>query len=152
LNSSNFNPAVALRYAAFLQRTKDLARADDVLTEVANRNPGNLEIDTALAQVRLARQRWPSALALAAALPSNKEGRVLAAQIKAAALEGQNKFDESVAVLEAAHRAVPDAVRPLVALASAYIRHGKADQATALLQDMSRRYPANARLLVLLGE
>lgn len=152
LKSSNSNPDVALRYVAFLQRKKDAARAEDVLTEVAGRNPNNLQVLSSLGQVRLSRQNWSGALTLADAIPRSREGLVLAGEIKAAALEGQNKSDESIAALEEAHRAVPDASQPVVALASAYIRRGRADQATALLQDMNNRVPGNARLLVLLGQ
>ncbi|MBI5263403.1 MAG: tetratricopeptide repeat protein [Bradyrhizobium sp.] len=152
LKWSNLNPEVALRYVAFLQRRKNAARAEDVLTEVANRNSNNLQVLSSLAQVRLSRQNWPGALAVADALPPSKEARVLAGEIRAAALEGQNKFDESIAALEEAHRAVPEAAQPVIALASAYVRRGRADQATALLQDMNKRYPGNARLLVLLGQ
>lgn len=152
LKASNLNANVALRYVAFLQRRKDASRAEDVLLQVSNRDPNNLQILSSLAQVRLSRQNWPGALALAASLPQSKEGQVLAGQIRAAALEGQNKFDESIAALEEAHRAVPEAAQPVIALASAYVRRGRADQATALLQDMNQRFPGNARLLVLLGQ
>lgn len=152
LKSSNLSPDVALRYVAFLQRRQDAARAEDVLTEVANRHPNNLQVLSSLGQVRLSRQNWPGALALADAIPRSREGLVLGGEIKAAALQGQNKFDESIAALEEAHRAVPEAAQPVVALASAYIRRGRAEQATALLQDMNKRVPGNARLLVLLGQ
>lgn len=152
LKGSNYNANVALRYVAFLQRRKDAARAEDVLVQVNNHNPNNLQILSSLAQVRLSRQNWTGALAVADSLPRSKEGQVLSGEIKAAALEGQNKFDESIAALEEAHRAVPEAAQPVVALASAYVRRGRADQAAALLQDMNQRYPGNARLLVLLGQ
>jgi len=152
LKNSNLNPGIALRYVAFLQRGGNAARADDVLTEVAARNPGNLQVLTSLAQVKLGRQNWPAAMTVAQAIASNKDGRVIADQIKAAALAGQQRFAESVVVLEDAHKALPEAIQPAVALASAYIRTERADDAVALLQDMIKRYPANAELLVILGQ
>ncbi|MGX4770530.1 tetratricopeptide repeat protein [Bradyrhizobium guangdongense] len=152
LKSSNLNPNVALRYVSFLQKRNDAARAEDVLVQVNNRNPNNLQVLSSLAQVRLSRQNWAGALAVADSLPRSKEGQVLAGEIKAAALERQNKIDGSIAALEEAHKLVPEAVQPVVALASAYISKGRADQATALLQDMNQRFPDNARLLVLLGQ
>jgi tetratricopeptide (TPR) repeat protein len=77
---------------------------------------------------------------------------VVADQIRAAALAGQNKIDESIAALEDARRAAPDAVQPVFALASAYVRQGKADRAVMLLQEINKKYPANAQVLVLLGQ
>jgi tetratricopeptide (TPR) repeat protein len=152
LKSSGSNPTVALRYVAFLQRRGDAARAEEVLTEVANRNPSNLQVLSSLGQIRLSRQNWTGALAIADTIGRIDEGRALADQIRAAALAGQNKIDESILALEDAHKAAPDAVQPVVSLASAYIRQGKAEKAVALLQEINNKYPTNAQVLVLLGQ
>lgn len=152
LKNSNFNPDVALRYVAFLQRRGDAARADDVLTEAAGRNPGNLQILSSLAQIKLSRQNWPAAMSIAQAMSSNKESKVTADQIRAAAYAGQQRFAESILALQDAHKAAPEAIQPAVALASAYIRAERADEAVALLQDLTKRYPGNAELLVVLGQ
>src|SRR6185312_14204510 len=53
LKASGLDPAVALRYVNFLKQTGDLAHAEDVLTDVAGRNPRNTQVLAALAQVRL---------------------------------------------------------------------------------------------------
>ena len=50
---SNFDPGVGLGYVAFLQRRGSSARAEDVLTELAGRQPNNVRVLTALANVRL---------------------------------------------------------------------------------------------------
>ena len=78
--------------------------------------------------------------------------RGLADQIRAAALAGQNKIDQSIAALEDAHKIAPDAVQPVVSLASAYVRQGKPEKADALLLELSKKFPANAQLLVLIGQ
>jgi predicted Zn-dependent protease len=152
LKSSNSSPDVVLRYVAFLQRKGDAARAEEILTEAANRNSGNLQIWSSLAQVRLSRQNWSGALAIADAMGRVDEGRAVAEQIRAAALAGQNKIEESVAALEAANKAAPDAPQPALALASAYVKQGKPDKAAALLQALSDKFPANSQLLVFLGQ
>ncbi|WOH53734.1 tetratricopeptide repeat protein [Bradyrhizobium sp. sBnM-33] len=152
LKSSNFNPDIVLRYVTFLQRKGDATRAEEILTEAANRNSTNLQIWSSLGQVRLRRQNWSGALAIADAIGRVDAGRVAADQIRAAALAGQNKIEESVAVLEAAHKAAPDAPQPALALASAYVKQGKPDKAAALLQRLSDNFPANAQLLVFLGQ
>ena len=66
---------------------------------------------------------------------------MVADQIRAAAFAGQNKIDESIAALEDAHKAAPDAPQPALALASAYLKQGKPDKAAALLQEIERQVP-----------
>ena len=152
LKASGLNAAVALRYVAFLQRRGDAARAEEILTEVSTRNPNNVQIMSSLGQIRLSRKDWTGALVIADAIGRLNEGRALADQIRAAALVGQNKIDESILALEDAHKAAPDAVQPVVSLASAYIRQGKAEKAVALLQEVNKKFPTNAQVLVLLGQ
>ena len=152
LKSSGLSAAVALRYVAFLQRTGDAARAEEILTEVSTRNPPNVQVMSSLGQIRLSRKNWTGALAIADTIGRLNEGRALADQIRAAALAGQNKIDESILALEDAHKSAPDAVQPIVSLASAYIRQGKAEKAVALLQEVNKKFPANAQVLVFLGQ
>jgi pentatricopeptide repeat protein len=145
------SPDLTLRYVAFLQRRGDEARAEQILTDISGRNPNNLQLLSSLAQVRLRRQDWTGAFAAADAIAGISEGRAVADQIRASALAGQNKIDESIAVLEDAHKAAPDAVQPVMSLISAYVKQGNPDKAVTLLQDMHKRLPANAEVLVLLG-
>ena len=152
LKNSNSNIEVALRYVAFLQRRNDAARAEDVLTEVVARYPGNLQALTSLAQVKLSRQNWDGALSVAQTIASTKDGRVVADQIKAAAFAGQQRIGESIAALEDARKAAPEAIQPAVALASAYIRAERTADAVTVLQEMNKRYPDNAELWVILGQ
>jgi cellulose synthase operon protein C len=146
------SPDVALRYVAFLQRRDDAAQAEKILTDVSSRNSNNLQLLSSLAQVRLSRQNWTGALAVADAIGKINDGRAAADQIRASALAGQNKIDESVAALEDAHKTAPDAIQPVMSLISAYVKQGNADKAITLLQDMHKRLPANAEVLVLLGQ
>ena len=148
LKASGSDPATGLRYVAFLQRQGSVAQADDVLTEVANRNPRNIEILSTLAQIRLSRQNWAGALAIADAIRGVGNDAGVADQIKAAALAGQNKIDASIAALENAHATAPDAVAPVTSLVAAYGRTGKLDKAELLLRDELKKFPTNAQLLV----
>jgi pentatricopeptide repeat protein len=152
LKASGLDPNVALRYVAFLQGRGDAARAEDVLTEVIGRNPRNTQVLGALAQVRLGRQNWAGALAVADVVSRLNDGRGLSDQIRASALAGQSKFDESIAALQDAHTAAPDAVQPVVSLVNTYVRLKQPDKAEALLQDMLKKYPDNAEILVLMGQ
>jgi tetratricopeptide (TPR) repeat protein len=149
---SGFDPAVALRYVAYLHGQGNLAQAEHVLLEIANRHPRNIQVLQTLAQVRLAQKNWAGALAVSDAVQALGDNRGIADQIKAAALAGQNKPDASLAALEAAHTAAPDAVQPVLSLVAAYTRAGTPDKAETLLRDMLKKYPASAELLVLLGQ
>lgn len=150
--SSGLDPAVALRYVAFLQRKGDLSHAEEVLIEVAGRNPGNVQVLSSLAQIRLSRKNWTGALAVADAIGRLGDKSGLADQIRAAALAGENKIDESVSAMENAHKAAPDSVGPVVALVSGYLKQRQPDKAMALLQEMNNKFPGNAQLLVLTGQ
>ena len=150
--ASGLNPAVTLRYVAFLQRRGDLSHAEDVLGEAAGRNPGNVQILSSLAQIRLSRKNWSGALAVADAVGKLGDKSGVADQICAAALAGEGKVDESVSAMENAHKAAPDQVGPVVALVSSYLKQGKPDKAMELLQEMNNKFPGNAQLLVLTGQ
>src|SRR5713101_2532743 len=152
LKTSGLNPNIASRYVAFLQRRGDLTHAEDVLSDVVARNPTNTQLLATLAQIRLSRQNWIGAMATADAVARLGDKSGLADQIRASALAGQNKLDESVAALEKAHAAAPDAVQPVVSLVSNYVRLGKTDKAESLLQEMFKKYPDNAEILVLMGQ
>ena len=152
LKASGFNPVVGLRYVNYLQRQGDAARAEDVLTEMSSANPRNIQILSALAQMRLARKNWPGALAVADTIGGLGDDHGLADQVRAAALAGQNKILESIAALEKAHASAPDAVQPVVSLITTYVRLGKPDKAEALLNDMLKKYPDNGQILVLMGQ
>jgi pentatricopeptide repeat protein len=152
LKVSNQDVNVALRYVAFLQRRGDVARAEDVLNEILTQNPRNTQLLTALAQVRLARQNWTGVLAVADTISKAGENRALTDQILASGLAGQNRIDESVIALEDAHAVSPDAIQPVASLVSSYLRLGKTDKAETLLQQMLKKYPDNAELLVWMGQ
>jgi cellulose synthase operon protein C len=152
LKSPGADSSVVLRYVAFLQRRNDLTHAEEVLTDVIGRNPRNVQLLAVLAQVRLARQNWVGALATADTINALGDRRGLAEQIRAAALAGQNKIDQSISALEAAHAAAPDVTQPVVLLVARYIQVGQPDKAELLLQGMLKKYPANAQLLVMMGQ
>jgi cellulose synthase operon protein C len=152
LKSPGADASVVLRYVAFLQRRNDLTHAEDVLTDVIARNPRNVQMLAALAQVRLARQNWTGALATAEAMSALGDTHGLADQIRAAALAGQNKIEQSISALESAHAAAPDVIQPVVLLVARYVQAGQPNKAELMLQDMLKKYPANAQLLVMVGQ
>jgi tetratricopeptide (TPR) repeat protein len=148
---SNLNPQVTLNYTAFLQRRSNLAHAEDVLTDVAGRWPENVEVLSALAQVRLARQEWTGAQEVAQIIKRIGSNPVLGDELLGAALAGRNKNDESIVALQNAYQAQPNATQPMYALVRAYLRAQKPDQAIGFLQSVLKASPSNAEAYVLLG-
>jgi cellulose synthase operon protein C len=152
VKSSAWSPGVSLQYVSFLQSKGDPGQAEQVLIETIGHNPRNVQLLAALAQLRVARKNWAGALAVADAVRATGDNAAIADQIKAAALAGQNNLDPNIAALEAAHASAPDAIQPVVALATAYVRAGTSDKAEVLLHDMLKKSPSNAQLLILLGQ
>jgi tetratricopeptide (TPR) repeat protein len=148
---SNVNPQVTLNYTAFLQRRGNLSHAEDVLTDLAGRWPQNVEVLSALAQVRLARQEWAGAQEVAQIIKRIGSNPVLGDELLGAALAGSNKNDESIVALQNAYQAQPNATQPMNALVRAYLRAQKPDQAIGFLQSVLKASPSNAEAYVLLG-
>ena len=149
--TSGYAPAIGLNYVSFLTRRGNIAAAEDVLTELATRNPRNIDVLTSLAQVRLSRQNWIGANEVAEAIKRLGARGDTAEQIKAAALAGEKKYDQSISLLEDAYASNKGAVQPMYALVRAYLQVKKIDQAESFLQSVLKTSPDNAEALVLLG-
>jgi tetratricopeptide (TPR) repeat protein len=151
MRAADFNPGVGLDYVAFLQRRGSLDRAEGVLTDLLSRSPQNIQILSALAQLKLQRQDWTGAQQIADTIRRLPNNAAIADQISGAALLGQNKFNESITVLQSANAAAPSAFRPIAALVDAYLRAKQPDRAKSFLQSALRANPKNADAYALLG-
>jgi tetratricopeptide (TPR) repeat protein len=148
---ASFDPAVGLYYVAFLRRRGDIARAEDILTEIAGRWPNNVPILAILADVRLERQNWFGAQEVADKIRRIDGDPRLADEILGVALSGRNKFDDSISILENTYAATSGAALPMVNLVNALVRAGKLDQAATFVQNVLQSSPDNARAYILLG-
>jgi len=151
MRASNFAPALGLNYVAFLERRGLSEQAESVLVQLASRNPNNPSVLSALARIKLARQDWVGAHQAADAIQNISGKNNVTDQIHGAAFSGQNKFSDSVAVLQDAYSANPNAVQPLAALVDAYLKAQQPDNAQAFLESVLKANPANAEALVLMG-
>ncbi|MGF1553664.1 MAG: tetratricopeptide repeat protein [Paracoccaceae bacterium] len=96
---SDYAPQVAQEYVGFLLSQGRLDGAEAVLSEAARRAPDNRAVLSALAELRLRQQDWVGAETVAAQLRELEGGGDTAEDIVAASLSGQERFDESAAVL-----------------------------------------------------
>ena len=149
--ASGFEPAVGLNYVAFLRRRGSLDRADDILTDLAARQPKNLPILSALAEVRLARQDWSGAQEIGEAMRRIGGNNSVADEIVGTALNGQQKYNESIAAFQNAAAAAPQALQPMVLLVRALVHAKQTDRAVSFLQAVLKSNPTNAEAYVLLG-
>ena len=148
---SNFDLAVGLNYVNFLLRRGSIDRAGQFLTELSKRSPKNLDILSALAQVELGRGNWASAQEVAESIRNTGTGRIIADQILGAALLGQHKYDESIAIFQSAVNEAPSAVQPMISLVQTLVRAQKTDKAIAFLKSALDTNPDNVEARILMG-
>ena len=151
IKASKFNVAVGLGYVSFLRRHGGADRAYDFLTEMANRWPNNVQVLSALAEAKLARQDWVGAQQIGETILRVSKARGVGDLILGVALSGEQKNDESIAAFQDAVAADPSAPQPMAALVGALVRANKTDRAVAFLQNVLKENPTNAEAHVLLG-
>ena len=152
LRASNYNPTVGVNYASFLRRRGSAQRAADVLADLAARQPNNVAVLSALAEVKLSLQDWAGAQEIGGKIkqlggavglwltrflerhmPANKSPMRVLRHFKAPWSLRQMPFSQWLSL-----------VRELV-------RAKQTDKAIAFLQDVLKTNPANAEALVLMG-
>ena len=149
--AANFDPTFGMNYVAFLERRGLSEQAENVLVQLAGRNPNNVSVLSALARIKLARQDWVGAHQAADAIRNINSKSEVAEQIHAAAFGGQQKFNDSLTILRDAYDAKPNDVQPMAALVDGYLKAKQTDNAQALLQDVLKANPQNAEALTLMG-
>ena len=151
LSASNFDPNVGLTYVAFLQRRGNTNRAGEVLAELASRQPKNLAVLSAQAEVKLSRGDWKGAQQISDAMRRADNGAAVADRILGASLAGEKKYGESITVLQNAVAAAPNDMQPMIALVRAFMLSNQMDRAVSFLQASLKSNPKNAVAHVLLG-
>src|SRR5262245_5591822 len=149
--AANFDPTFGLNYVAFLERRGLSEQAENMLVQLAGRNPNNVPVLSALARVKLARQDWLGAHQAADAIRSANTKSDVAEQIHAAAFSGQQKFGDSLTILREAYNEKPNDIKPMAALVDGYLKAKQVDNAEAFLQDILKANPQNAEALTLMG-
>ena len=148
--ASAFDPRIAGEYASFLERRGGFARAEEILVELMKRQPENIQVMSALAQLRLARRNWSGAQEIAESLRRKNESGS-ADQILGEALIGQGQYADAIAPLKKAYQANPDGAQPINALISAFLKANRKDEALSFLNSVVAKRPGSTNALVLLG-
>ena len=145
----------SLRYARFLMRDGRTQAAVSVLTDARRTSPTNLELISVLADLHLGDQDWARATELLGELRTMAEANPRAAQLgtalEAAILSGQNRTDESLAVLQNQLSDLDEDGRAALTIAMAQIRAGKTSEARTYLAETLIQRPDDMALRMLSG-
>ena len=144
----------ALRYARFLIKDGRTQAAAGLLKEARRASPGNLELVSVLADLYLAEKDWPRATLLLRELRSisdNPRAAQVATALEAAILSGQDRTDESIAVLQDQLGDLDEDGRAALTIALAQIRAGKIAEARTYLNTATSRRPDDMTLRMLSG-
>ena len=148
---SKYDPKVGMDMVHFLLRHGRSERAENMLTDLSRSAPNNVEVLSALADLKLRRQDWRGAQDLADAIKKAPGNEALSGQISAAALAGQNKIEDSIHVLLDASAANPDQAQTKFALVRAYLKGGKYGEAEEYLKTLLTSEPNNVDARVFMG-
>lgn len=137
-------PAESLRYAAFLMRQgKGGKVVEAVLTNARQVSPNNPEILRVLAEYYIKDSQWTRAQEIVDALAALNlpERQTRQRELAAAILLGQNRLDESLALLQAQVAGGDQSSSAVMTIVQAEVRSGKTAEARAYLDELLAKSP-----------
>ena len=142
----------SLRYAQFLMQLGKVQVVETVLDNARQASPSNPDILRAQAQYYIGQRKWASAEAAIEALKALglKDTEAEIQQMQAAVLNGQNRIDESLAMLQAAAAQARQTNSAVIAIVQTQVRAGKTAEARTYLDTVLAKSPQD-RVLRLLG-
>ena len=153
---SNSAPAESIRYAAFLADQDRVPVAITVLEDARRKAPGNMDLLTSLAELYMRNRDWTQAQQMVQALRAldTPQARDMAPLLQAAILQGQNRIDDSLALLEAqvdpeSGASDAESVRTVALIVQTQIRRGEIAAARSYLDSVLAQTPDNADLQML---
>ena len=149
---SDFDPQVVRLYVRHLTDAGQLTAAAGILDESVRRDPENVTVLTALADVRVRLKDWTGAEEIARRLREIDGGSDAARQIDAARLFGEGRSDESIALLESLADEQVGGVGTVSRLVAAWLAAGEAERAELYLEDQLAENPDQPYLRMLRAE
>ena len=147
---SGYEPKYAQEYATSLRGSNQNRAVESVLTESARRNPGNRDLLAAVAAVRLRLQDWAGAEQAARRLRGLESG-LQADKIHAVVLTGQQRYGESIELLQRLAESNGENASIMAALTQVYIKAGQTSQARAYIDRVLSENPLNTAALRISG-
>jgi tetratricopeptide (TPR) repeat protein len=138
-------------YANYLLQNGKLEKAEDVLIDMLNREPGDISTMKLLALVHLNQGDWVEAEVLADKIRRRGDSTAASDQILGAIYAGRQEYEKSIEAFKQAYAVVPEQTQPLIALVRIYIRANKLTEAKKFLENVVEVSPQNVTVLSLLG-
>lgn len=149
MEASGNSVSEVVRYAGFLISQDRQQVAINVLEDGSRRNPGNVELLTTLANLHLQAQNWEQARAIALTLKQGTpDAQRIATELEVRILQGENRTDESLELLQRQLSDTSDAstnerTRAIGQIVQAQIRGGKMEAARDTLDTAIAENPDN---------
>ena len=140
----------SLRYARFLLQQGLTSVAEALLIDARTVSPANVDILNLLAELFLRRQAWPQAQEIADSLRNIDQpaAQSSALSLQAAILQGQNRTEDSLALLKNQISQGSD-TRIIAQIMQTQVRSGKIDEARKTLDAELAKKPDDGGLLML---
>ena len=138
-------PEESLRYARFLMQDDRLGPAEGVLVDALRRAPNHPDLLAALGEIHVARRDWPRVDQVAGLLRTQGDPAAaeLAARLEMASLAGQDRTEETLAMLRGLAGTGGNAAA-MAELMQAYVAAGDFAGAQAWLDGVLEADPASA--------
>lgn len=163
---SNSAAPEAIRYARFLVTQGRSSIAINVLSDAQRNAPANIDLLLFLADLHLQARDWPQARTIVQAMRqiNTEQAQQAASELEVRILQGQNRGDESLAILEEkigedTTSSAEEIARATGMIVQTQIRSGKVDAARTTLNQALISHPdnpdlqlLNANLHALIGE
>ena len=147
--AADYAPGVVSEYVDFLGRISRPDAAASVLTEAVQRNPENADLVDRLATIRLALEEWEAAEAAIATLEPLDADR--ARTLRAAALIGQQRFEEGRTLLSEDLGEGFEGARTMTAVVNTFLQDRDVEGARTFLEGVLEDEPENLQAIGLLG-
>lgn len=140
---SNNAVSESLLHARFLLQDARLGAAEAALTPALRRAPDNPGLLVLMGRVHLSQRNYAQVERIASRLDEigTAQSFELAATLRTTALEQQQKTDETITLLERLAADNAGDIRRGVPLVQAYLRDGRLDAATALVEQLQDQAP-----------
>ena len=144
-------PDTSLRYAQFLMRQGRPEVAETVLTDARRTSPADPAILRALAEYYIGQSLWPRADEAVNALAALNQPEMQAGiqGLRAAILSGQNRIDDSLALLQEQVASGDQSVAAAAMIVQTQVRAGKVEEARAYLDGVLKTTPKDPGLRIL---
>ena len=144
-------PDTSLRYAQFLMRQGRPEVAETVLTDARRTSPADPAILRALAEYYIGQSLWPRADEAVDALAALNQPEMQAGiqGLRAAILSGQNRIDDSLALLQEQVASGDQSVAAAAMIVQTQVRAGKVEEARAYLDGVLKTTPKDPGLRIL---